>query len=86
MPKPYKFYQGKGCSECNQGFSGRVGIYEVLAMSDKIESLAIQKRPASEILHQAVEEGMVTMKQDGLIKAIKGVTTVSEVLRVTSSG
>jgi type II secretory ATPase GspE/PulE/Tfp pilus assembly ATPase PilB-like protein len=86
LPKPYKFYQGKGCSECNQGFSGRVGIYEVLAMSDKIESLAIQKRPASEILHQAVEEGMVTMKQDGLIKAIKGVTTVSEVLRVTSSG
>lgn len=85
LQKPYKFYEGVGCPECDHGFSGRVGIYEVLSMSDKIEDLAIKKRPASEIAHAAVEEGMITLKQDGLIKATKGVTTVSEVLRVTSS-
>lgn len=84
--KPYKFYEANGCSECTQGYSGRVGIYEVLAMSEKIEELAIKRRPASEIFAQAVNEGMVTMKQDGLIKAIKGLTTVSEVFRVTTSG
>ncbi|OGD56721.1 hypothetical protein A2V71_04230 [Candidatus Berkelbacteria bacterium RBG_13_40_8] len=86
LQKPYKFYEGAGCAECNQGFSGRIGIYEVLAMSEKVEEIAIRRRPASEILSAAIEEGMVTMKQDGLIKAIKGVTTVSEVLRVTTSG
>jgi len=83
LPKPYKFYEGAGCNECNQGFSGRIGIYEVLSMTEKIESLAIQHRPASEIGEAAVAEGMTTMKQDGLIKATKGVTTVAEVLRVT---
>lgn len=86
LQKPYKFYEGAGCSECNQGYSGRIGIYEVLAMSEKIEELAIKRRPASEINNTAISEGMVTLKQDGLIKAIKGVTTVSEVLRVTTSG
>ncbi|HBO60473.1 TPA: hypothetical protein DD449_02210 [Candidatus Berkelbacteria bacterium] len=85
LQKPYKFYEGQGCSECDHGYSGRMGIYEVLSMSDKIEELAIKKRPASEIAHQAVAEGMITLKQDGLIKAIKGETTVGEVLRVTTS-
>jgi len=83
LQKPLKFYEGKGCSECNNGYSGRIGIFEVLSMSEKIESLAIQRRPSSEIKAAACAEGMVTMKQDGLIKATKGVTTVSEVLRVT---
>lgn len=83
LPKPYRFYEGTGCPECTNGFSGRIGIYEVLVMSEKIESLAIQRRPSSEIKAAAVQEGMTTMKQDGLLKAIKGVTTISEVLRVT---
>lgn len=83
LPKPYRFYEGKGCSECTNGFSGRIGIFEVLAMSEQIESLAIQRRPSSEIRDAAVKDGMTTMKQDGLIKALKGVTTISEVLRVT---
>jgi len=86
LQKPYKFYEPQGCNECNQGFSGRIGIYEVLAMSEKIEELAIKRRPASEIFQAAIAEGMVTMKQDGLIKVLKGITTVSEVFRVTTSG
>lgn len=83
LQKPLKFFEGKGCPQCHNGFSGRIGIFEVLSMSDKIEAMAIARRPASELRDQAVTEGMVTMKQDGLIKATKGLTSVSEVLRVT---
>ena len=50
------------------------------------EDLAIKKRPASEIAAQAITEGMITLEEDGLIKAAKGITTISEVLRVTTSG
>ena len=83
LPQPYVFYEGAGCDQCNSGYSGRAGIYEVLVMSDKIESLAIERRPASEIKAAAVADGMITMKQDGLVKALRGITTISEVLRVT---
>ncbi len=84
--KPLKFYEGKGCPECNgKGFKGRIGLYEVLTMSDKIEELAVKKMPASSIQDQAVKEGMITMKQDGLIKALQGLTTIDEVMRVTTS-
>lgn len=84
LPKPYQFFEGKGCDECDQGYKGRIGIFEVLSMSEKIENLAIARRPASEIKTTAIEEGMITMKQDGLIKALKGITTVNEVLRVVT--
>lgn len=80
---PIKFYKGKGCSECKEGFKGRLGIYEVLKMSKAIEDLVLDKKSAGEIFTQACKEGMITMKQDGLIKAIKGATTVDEVFRVT---
>jgi type II secretory ATPase GspE/PulE/Tfp pilus assembly ATPase PilB-like protein len=83
LQKPYKFFEAKGCPECNQGYSGRIGLFEVLEMSEKIEEIAVKKRPAFEIAAAAVSEGMVTLKQDGLIKATKGLTTVSEILRVT---
>ena len=83
LPKPYKFFEGTGCTECNNGYSGRLGIYEVLSMTEKIEDLAINRRPASEIKVAAIADGMITMKQDGLIKALQGLTTISEVLRVT---
>lgn len=85
LPRPLKFYEGAGCSQCNQGYSGRVGIYEILAMTDKIEEVALKRRPASEIEAVAIEEGMITLKQDGLIKALKGLTTVSEILRATTT-
>ena len=85
LTQPYKFYEGQGCPECDHGYSGRMGIYEVLNMSDKIEDLAIKKRPASEIAQAAIEGGMITLKQDGLLKATKGETSVSEVLRVTTN-
>jgi len=84
LPKPYKFFEGRGCSECDQGYRGRIGIFEVLPMSEQIENLAIARKPASEIKAAAIREGMITMKQDGLLKALKGITTVNEVLRVVT--
>lgn len=84
--KLLKFYEGKGCSECGQdGYKGRTGLYEVLVMSEKIEDLAVRKMPASELEEQAIEEGMITMKQDGFLKALEGLTTIDEVLRVSST-
>lgn len=79
------FYKPKGCSKCKNGFSGRIGIYEILIMSDKLEEAAIDKKPATEIEDIAIAEGMVTLQQDGIIKATKGLTTLDEVFKVTSS-
>lgn len=81
---PLKFYKGKGCDECKNGFKGRVGIYEVLEMSEIIENLVLDRKSAEEVFAQATKEGMITMRQDGMIKAVKGLTTVDEVLRATS--
>jgi len=84
LSSPLKFYKGKGCDRCNNGFSGRIGIFEVLTMTPEIENLVLNKKTADDIFKAAVNSGMITMRQDGFIKAIKGVTTVDEVLRVTS--
>lgn len=81
---PLKFFKGKGCSECKDGFKGRVGIYEVLEMSETIENLVLERKSAEEVFAQATKEGMISMRQDGMIKAVKGLTTVDEVLRATS--
>jgi len=78
-----KLYRGKKCEACNQtGYSGRIGIYEVLPITEKIARLILERAPASKIEKQAKEEGMVTMKQDGYLKTIEGITTLEEVLRV----
>jgi len=79
------FYKGQGCDKCTDGYRGRIGIFEVLSMSDEIESLAVDKAPASSIKKAAIKDGMITMTQDGLIKALKGITTIDEVLRVTTT-
>lgn len=85
VPEEFKFYHGVGCNNCSQGYSGRIGIFEVLRMTDEIESLTVEKRPANEIKEAAVKDGMITMKQDGILKALGGLTTIDEVFRATSS-
>lgn len=78
------FSKGKGCSHCNNsGYKGRFGIFEVLIVSESIKQLALRQVSSSEIAAQATKEGMVTMKQDGIIKALAGQTTLEEVWRVT---
>jgi type II secretory ATPase GspE/PulE/Tfp pilus assembly ATPase PilB-like protein len=83
-PATWKFYEAKGCTECNQGYRGRIGVFEILTMSETIEALAVKKAPASAIADQAIKEGMITMKQDGLVKALKGLTTIEEVMKATT--
>jgi type IV pilus assembly protein PilB len=76
-------YQPKGCPKCNDsGFISRTGIFEALKMSDTIARAVIQKKTIQEIQDLAISEGMITMVQDGYIKALEGITTLEEVMRV----
>lgn len=75
--------KGKGCAKCNTtGYQGRVGIFEVMLMNDKISRMIMERAPASDIEAHATKEGMITMKQDGYLKVLDGTTTMEEVLRV----
>lgn len=79
------FFQGKGCARCNMsGYKGRMAIYEVLVVDDKMKAIiADQKGSEVEVKRAAIEQGMLAMKLDGILKAMKGITTLSEVERVT---
>lgn len=78
-----KLYRGKKCEVCNNtGYKERIGIFEVLPIMEKIEHLILERAPASKIEEQAMEGGMIIMKQDGYLKALEGITTIEEVLRV----
>lgn len=77
-------YKGKGCGKCEQtGYLGRMGIFEVLEVNESIGDLIIKRVSSEEIQEKAIENGMLTMKQDGFLKALEGLTTVEEVIRVT---
>jgi len=74
---------GKGCAACNQsGYSGRVGLYEVLEANDKIKNLIFKKASSAEIKKTALQNGMTTLLYDGLHKVGQGITTLEEVLRI----
>lgn len=78
------FYKGEGCDKCGgEGYKGRVGIYEVLEVSEGIQKLIGSNATADDIDKVAKKEGMFSMFEDGLIKAMTGVTTLEEILRVT---
>lgn len=78
------FYRGKGCKQCSmEGYKGRIGIYEVLEVSETIAKLIMEQAPSGEIMKAAIQGGMLIMLQDGFIKAKMGLTTIEEVLRVT---
>ncbi len=81
LPKIYQ--AGDGCEKCNFiGYKGRLGIYEIFTMNDNIKQLTIDKAPSFKILQQAIENGMITMLQDGVLKALEGTTSLAEVYRV----
>jgi len=76
-------YYGKGCSICNQtGYLGRIGIFEVLNVSQAIRQAIIERKHSSEIKEIAQKEGMTTIIEDGFSKVLRGITTIEEVLRV----
>lgn len=81
--KGFKLYKGKGCDKCgDSGYKGRIAIFEVLNITEKIGKLILERAPSNEIEQSAISDGMVTMKQDGYLKAVEGLTTIEEVLRV----
>lgn len=89
LPKPYvsekpiHLFKGAGCNECNNtGYLGRVAIFEVLKITSTINKMILQQLSAKDIETQAKKEGLIMMKQDGYLKALDGITTVEEVLRV----
>ncbi len=80
----FKVYRGKGCDTCNfSGFWGRLAIYEILLLNDSLKQLVTRKATAGEIKRQAVKLGMRTLRQDGWLKVIGGLTTPSEIIEAT---
>jgi general secretion pathway protein E len=80
----YVVYKGRGCAEClNTGFLGRIGIFELFTLSSRIRQLVQDKASSEEIKAEAVKEGMVTLRQDGINRAVAGDTSLSEIMRVT---
>ncbi len=77
-------YEGRGCKECGgTGFWGRLGIYELMVMNDELRRLTVSNCDSNLLRKAAIESGMVTLRDDGFKKVAKGLTTLSEVLRVT---
>jgi type IV pilus assembly protein PilB len=78
------FYRKRGCPRCNQtGYKGRIGIFQLLAMSEQLESLAVQKASREEIERAAMSEGMRTLWDDGIRKVAAGLTSIEELARVS---
>ena len=77
-------YKGKGCNRCkNTGYKGRVGLYEVMPITNTLRSLIFNGASAAELRNTAIQEGMITLRQSGLIKIKNGITTIEEVIRET---
>jgi type IV pilus assembly protein PilB len=78
-------YEPVGCSRCNHsGYRGRVGIYSVMRMSELIKEMVVAQVPEAEIAATAREEGMLTLREDGVAKVRSGLTSLEEVIRVTA--
>jgi type IV pilus assembly protein PilB len=83
--KQLRLYKGAGCNKCgNTGYTTRFGIFEVLPATPEIQEMVLSKASPQKIYLAAAKLGMITMKQDGVIKALRGETTMDEVIRVTT--
>jgi type IV pilus assembly protein PilB len=79
-----KLYKGKGCGTCNNtGYKGRVGLYEVMEISDELRELIIIGASAMELRRKAIDLGMITLRESGLYKLREGITTIEEVVKET---
>ncbi|MFZ3063002.1 MAG: ATPase, T2SS/T4P/T4SS family [Actinomycetota bacterium] len=79
------FYRAKGCGKCkNTGYKGRVGVFEVMLVSEEIERLTVARESSDAIMKQAVKEGMLTLQQDGFEKVRRGMTSIEEIMRVVA--
>ena len=83
-PAKIEFFHGKGCDNCSgSGYKGRIGIFEVFELTDDLKEMVAKQASSTMLNDQAIKNGMVTMKQDGILKSIEGLTTLEEVWRVT---
>ncbi|MBI4414660.1 MAG: type II/IV secretion system protein [Candidatus Kerfeldbacteria bacterium] len=83
-PGSLLFFRGRGCKQCNDtGYRGRIGIYEVLEMTQEIKDAMVANMPSHQLFTLATKQGMITLIEDGFLKAKNGITTIEEVLRVT---
>lgn len=92
LPEPEKseagkkkaFYVGAGCATCNKtGYKGRIGIFEILNVTEGVKALTLKRASNSDILAQSKQDGLITLRQDGILKALDGLTTIEEIWRVT---
>jgi type IV pilus assembly protein PilB len=82
--KDVNVQKGRGCSTCNNtGYKGRVGLYEVLELTDEVRQLVLEGASAIELKQKAMEEGMISLRRSGLVKVRDGLTTLEEVVRET---
>ncbi|HRF28904.1 MAG TPA: ATPase, T2SS/T4P/T4SS family [Candidatus Saccharibacteria bacterium] len=80
----YTLVKGKDTPQTPRGYSGRAGLYEVMDVTDEIQDLIVRRATSAEIQRKAIEQGMITMRQDGYLKALGGLTTIEEVNRVAA--
>jgi type IV pilus assembly protein PilB len=80
----YTLVKGKDTPQTPRGYSGRAGLYEVMDVNEEIQNLIVKRSTSAEIQRMAVQQGMVTMRQDGYLKALQGLTTLEEVNRVAA--
>lgn len=82
--KTVKVYKPAGCNECNNtGYKGRTALFEVMKITDEIKDMILSRAQSKEIKRKAIEQGMLTLRQSGLVKIKEGITSVEEVLRET---
>ena len=80
------YHRGRGCDTCNgTGYKGRAGLYEVMALTPELRRLILRGGSVAELRDQAVEDGMLTLRMDGMKKVERGVTTVEEVIKETAA-
>lgn len=83
--KAYTLVKGKDTPQTPGGFKGRVGLYEVMEVTEDIQNLIVRRATSNEIQKKAIEQGMITMREDGYLKALTGLTTIDEVNRVAAN-
>ncbi|MCK5507331.1 MAG: type II secretion system protein GspE, partial [Desulfobacterales bacterium] len=82
--KNTRIYKAKGCEKCfNTGYRGRLGIFEIMVLKSKLKSLILKTYDSNLIKKEALNHNMLTLRQDGIQKVLKGISTIEEVLRVT---
>jgi len=83
ISKDFTIFEPKGCKKCRfEGYSGRIGVFEVLEMTDRLSEMIFKEPSEVKIAEEAKSQGMITMKQDGILKVLEGTTSIEEILRV----